>query len=403
MRLKRLLTAGTQVGERRPVDSRTPTLRSRERWYHKLARRPEYAAGVTLLGLLAGVLGSVYSADIGRAFPFSWIGGTVPWPPGLFWGAAILTALLFFLRQGAIDGARRESEENLGRRSDELVKLIRTLPPKGFLSTFQRLYWHCSNVLTDVLNVPAEELPAASVQRAIRIVLSEVAALAHDFDGRAGDVLYAANIMLFRPGDSLPSERTALTDRLRFAEPETDLTALEGVLDLCVELSTTTQAEDYGPDKDLQPMALPVPRVKRSPDRRRSRVLPGAPRAFSERLLDIYADTRTLGQWCREKGDFSETVCEQVDDYFRSQQSVRSFVAVPLMQLRDTRPVAVLNIHRSSEGILRTRAGSDPEVLDQFSALLGPFSSTLLLLLARLSQPTATNSPPAAVGEAAQH
>jgi hypothetical protein len=96
-------------------------------------------------------------------------------------------------------------------------------------------------------------------------------------------------------------------------------------------------------------------------------------------------------------------VCTQVDNYFRSQQSVRSFVAVPLMQLRDTRPVAVLNIHRNSEGILRTRAGSDPEVLDQFSALLGSFSSTLLLLLARLSQPTATSSPPAAVGEAAQH
>ena len=132
-------------------------------------------------------------------------------------------------------------------------------------------------------------------------------------------------------------------------------------------------------------------------------MLPGAPRAFSERLLDIYADTHTLGQWCREKGDFSESVCTQVDNYFRSQQSVRSFVAVPLMQLRDTRPVAVLNIHRNSEGILRTRAGSDPEVLDQFSALLGPFSSTLLLLLARLSQPTATSSPPAAVGEAAQH
>lgn len=66
MRLNRLLTAATQVGERRPVDSGAPTLRSRERWYHKLARRPEYAAGVTLLGLLAGVLGSVYSADIGR-------------------------------------------------------------------------------------------------------------------------------------------------------------------------------------------------------------------------------------------------------------------------------------------------------------------------------------------------
>jgi len=171
------------------VDSGTPTLRSRERWYRKLARRPEYAAGVTLLGLLAGVLGSVYSADIGRAFPFSWIGGTVPWPPGLFWGAAIFTALFFFLRQGATDAARRESEENLGRRSDELVKLIRTLPPGGFLSTFQRLYWHCSDVLTDVLNVPADELPGESVERAIRIVLGEVAALAHDFDGRPADVL----------------------------------------------------------------------------------------------------------------------------------------------------------------------------------------------------------------------
>ncbi len=372
------------------------SLRSRERWYRKLARRPEYAAGVTLLGLLAGVLGSVYSADIGRGFPFSWIGSSVPWPPVLFWGAAILTALLFFLRQGAIDAARRESEETLGRRADELVKLIRTLPPTGFLSTFQRLYWHCSEVLTDVLNVRADEVPRTSIERAIRIVLGEVAALAHDFDGRPGDVLYAANIMVFRPAESLALERTSLSKRLRFAEPETDVSALEGVLDLWAELSTTTQAEDYGPDPNLQPMALPVPTTKQSHDGQRSRVLPGAPRAFSERLLDIYADTNTMGQWCRQRGDFSESVCKQVDDYFRSQRSVRSFVSFPLMQLRDNRPAAVLNIHRNKEGILRTRTGSEAEVLDQFSALVGPFSSTLLLLLARLT--TGGSTQPVEVG-----
>jgi hypothetical protein len=382
--------------------SSTPTPVPREPWHRRVSRRPVYAAGVTLLGLLAGVFGSVYSTEIGAAFPFSWIGGAIPWHPSLFWGTAIATALLFFLRQGAIDGAHRESEENLGRRSDELVKLIRTLPPGGFLSTFQRLYWHCSDVLVDVLNVPTEELPAASVERAIRIVLSEVAALAHDFDGRPGDVLYAANIMLFRPAESLAPARAALAERLRFAEPETDLTALEGILDLAVELSTT-QAEDYVPDRDLQPMALPVPRMKRSPDGRRSRVLPGAPRAFSERLLDIYADTHTLGQWCREKGDFSESVCKQVENYFRSQHSVRSFVSFPLMQLRDKRPVAVLNVHRNKEGILRTRTESEPEVLDQFSALIGPFSSTLLLLLTRLSQSTTTGASCGACGEALQH
>jgi len=209
--------------------------------------------------------------------------------------------------------------------------------------------------------------------------------------------------MLFRPAQSLVSDRTAWAKRLRFAEPETDVSALEGVLDLCVQLSTTTQAENYGPDTDLQPMALPVPMMKRSEDGRRSRVLPGAPRALSERLLDIYADTHTLGQWCLEKGDFSESVCTQVDNYFRSQQSVRSFVAFPLMQLRDPRPVAVLNIHRNSEGILRTRAGSDPEVLDQFSALLGPFSSTLLLLLARLPRPTALGASSESGSQGVRH
>lgn len=234
--------------------------------------------------------------------------------------------------------------------------------------------------------MPPAELPQDAVERAIRIVLGEVAALAHDFDGRPADVVYAANIMLFRPNELVASAKAALTERLRFAEPETDLAALDGVLELRVELSTTTQAKGYGPDRDLQPMALPLPRIKRSPDGRRSRVLPGAPRAFCERVLDIYADTRTLGQWCREKGDFSESVCNQVDEYFRSQQSVRSFVSFPLMQLRDERPVAVLNIHRNREGILRSRAVAEAEVLDQFSALAGPFSSTLLLLLARLRQ-----------------
>jgi hypothetical protein len=133
-------------------------------------------------------------------------------------------------------------------------------------------------------------------------------------------------------------------------------------------------------------MALPVPVAKLSSDGQRSRVLPGAPRAFSACLLDVYADTNTLGQWCREKDDFSESVCKQVDEYFRGQRHVRSFVPFPLMQLRDKPPVAVLNIRRNKEGIPRSREVSEREVIDQFSALLGPFSPTLLLLLGRLPE-----------------
>jgi hypothetical protein len=210
--------------------------------------------------------------------------------------------------------------------------------------------------------------------------------LAHDFDGRPFGIVYAANIMLFEPAATLQNESERVRQRLRFAEPEIDVAALEGVLELRLDLSTTSEAADYGRDPSLQPLALPVPVATRSADGLRCRVLPGAPRAFCERTLDLYVDTWTLGAWCREQGDFTESVCRQVEEYFRSQSNVRSFVSFPLMQLRSQRPVGVLNIHRSKEGILRTSQTQGREAIQHFSALIGPFGATLLLLIGLLQQ-----------------
>jgi hypothetical protein len=357
------------------------------RWQHRLARSAWCGTMITVLVVLAGAFGSLYSDEIRSAFPFRWGIGPIGWHAVLFWVTTLSAAVLFFERQRAIELARQASEEQLNRRADALASLVRTLPPAGFLSMFHDLHWECSNVLNSILQLSPDDPAPEKVRQAIRIVLGSLARLAHNFDGRPSLITYASNIMLFRsPGSLSDTERTELRGRLRFVEREIVLAALDGVLDLRVDLSTTITDQGNKPDPGLVPLALPIPSDPRSRDGLRSRVLPGAPKAFWERKLDLYANTATLGKWCRTRGDFSESIAKEIDDYFGRDMGahLHSFVSFPL-GWPDQRPVAVLNIHRNKEGILRATEESVPDTIEHFYAVIGPFRSTLLMLLQVLS------------------
>jgi hypothetical protein len=336
--------------------------------FEPVFRGPIYATLVTLLAVIAGVLGSVYSPEIGKSFPLYWGPyDSFSLPVLLFWSTLLAFALLFFFRQAATDKARQQ-----------LVELIRTLPPADFLSEFDRVLRECEQV---VEQVRSGSVQTEAIEGAIRVVLDGIVTLAGLFDGRPYGVTYAANIMLFRQTRSVPeAELKLLMDRLRFRDTVLDARALQGVLDLQLPLSTTTATARPDPDGNLQPLALPIPPSIRSEDGRRWRLLPGAPLAFITGNMELYTDTSTLGQWCRTYGDFSETVCAEVESYFGSSTGmrIRSFVSFPLA---DADNIGVVNIHRDQPGLL-----GEKEPAKQFLPLMRPFRQLCLSLLRTLQQ-----------------
>jgi hypothetical protein len=201
-----------------------------------------------------------------------------------------------------------------------------------------------------------------ALQQSIRLVLWTFVILAQKFDRAQDNIRYAANVMLFRVPSSLPPEKKdSLRGRLCFCDPEVSVDNLLGVLDLCCQLSATSDSAQAEPDPHLSPMALPIPR-RDHPDyilpgeaAYRSRLLPGAPRAFHTKSMGCYLDVSKIAEWCRQKGDFSPGIQQQIDEYFRNHQMgsfVRSFVSLPLQRPQSDEILGVLNLHRSEIGML---------------------------------------------------
>lgn len=353
----------------------------------KHALKPWFATAMTLLVLVAGVFGSLYGAEIRRG-----LGGLPAPSPRVAASGFLLLVLgagfLFFTRQQEVDRSRRDAEQRLENKTRDLVDVIRTQPPRDFLALFATIYDQCEKSHDAALRCSGAdpEGDRRSVERWIRQVLRGLAILAQRFDGEPeedGD--YATNLMVFVPA----SEAIGLPEirgRLRFCdEEELDMSKLLGVLDLALELSTTAISQDE-PDAELVPLALPIPRKaqddfrKPGEPRPRLRVLPGAPLAFVSREMELYTDTRNIGTWMTTEGDFTWQIKEEVERYFLNDERpiVRSFASLPLVRSQSDRrePVAVLNFHRSQDGLFSRR---DPKA--QFVPLIRPIQLQLVRML----------------------
>jgi len=338
-----------------------------------------YAALVSLLSLFAGLFGALYADDIKASFPFAIGFGPISGPAAVFWSLALLATFLFFLAQRASDIERQTSEARLDERSDDLTRLIRTMPPSDFLFAFRDIYQNCAGALNAAI---AELNNRESIEKAIRIVCKGVAILAQRFDGASAHFVYAANVMHYRPISELDArDLKEIRARLRFVEPEMDISTLDGVLDLDPSLSTATRTDDQESDTELMPLALPVPHVRKTEDQK-WRVLPGAPLAFCQEAIDGYGDTGTLGSWCREQG-FSHGVAQEVEAYFRERSStVRSFISLPIVRFDESAEVlGVLNIHRNQPNLLKEK-----QPAEQFEPLTVPFVAILVQLLDLLNK-----------------
>jgi len=282
------------------------------------------------------------------------------------------------------------------------------MPPENFLDAFGRVFRKMENTVQSLLigNPPDPEL----IRFSIRVLLENFAEIAQLFDGNPSEA-YHANVMTYHSPSEFrgqPQLVEALQDRLTFARAGVDVTRMKGILDLRCDLSTRTTGptEDSAePDPSLSPLVLGIPDMIREGGTESGQyyALPGAPIAWANRHADQYANTEELLDWYQTncvKDDFVE---EEIRLYFEEgNPEIGSFLACSLIYdegsedpidsdlaiddlLRNDDdvevPIGVLNIHRSSGGILK----DNREAGEYFLAVTRPLRilCTRLLYLLR--------------------
>jgi hypothetical protein len=348
---------------------------SARRFFSYVLTSPWYATCLTLLILLAGVIGGLYPDDIKRSFPFDRVHALPTFNAALFWVSALAASVLFFFREWAVDHKRVEATK-------QLELLVRTMPPDNFLDLFQSLYDQCLQLADSTAGMDRGEIEAR-----IRGVLQGVLALVRSFEGSPARVRYAANLMVLVNTGDLDGPRTkGLVEILRFCPREIAVNRLAGALVVLRELSTAflthKDAMAASPDPELNKFALPVAGGEIRTPEGRWRGLPGAPLAFMRRSsgpfgVDGYENTLNLEAQLRQEFDLAPSTILEVRDYFRSPagQHVRSFVSIALAH-SGAPPDAVLNLHKNLPGLL-----SENRQLQQFHRLMGPFIAILARLL----------------------
>jgi hypothetical protein len=331
-----------------------------------------YATVTTVFAAVSGLLGTVFGTEIAQAFPFHAVHIPTSYRAITFWLSLVIFGFLFFGRQRHDDRARKRLEA----ATANIRTFIETLPPHAFRSRFA---FFSETVLKSLSSVSPRQLrsgvTADGLRKFIQLLLFSIANLAFVYDDQpagpnGAPAIYSANVMLFVPpqseGDAFPE---AIRRVLRFVAEDTDLHHLRGVLMLRQDLSATTATTEPANDSAVPVIALPVP--AQTKHGARSALLPGAPNAFAgEQEVDGYVDSRTLPQWCMERGDFAPSMQEELKKYFNEEggEQIRSFISRRLLGTDGT-PIGVLNLHADRVNIL----GPAVERREIFQAMLTPF------------------------------
>jgi hypothetical protein len=341
-----------------------------------------------LVGPFAGALTAVITVLAGATFQDDILTTVLhPWPlypmflwkASIFWLTIILVALLMggtqFARANAAKRARARVDTQVGNL-ESLVHRIESLPPESFLSRYQELLRQAGSSTFLVL---AGQATRQQIESAIRNVLGAIVELARDYDKRIDEAIYAANVMLFRSDGNLEAPAPVSFGALTMPHPEHD-----GVLELIPALSTTTANADLGPDMDVAPLLIQIPKNKASTmDRNlnpRFPVLPGAAWAFVYCEYAGFPTIAQLDEWLEHKCSASQELIKGIRDYFASGagKNIKSFASMPILppsRAAHRLPLGVLNLHSDRDALLAIKGG------ERFGPLLEPFRLLLSLLL----------------------
>ncbi|MDB5763946.1 MAG: hypothetical protein JWQ21_2941 [Herminiimonas sp.] len=397
------------------------------RWFIAVFTSAFFPAFVALIGVIAGLWSSLYTAELKDALPKLLSAGMY----GEFKKEAIIGGelivgffFLFALHQTAKNMQEKDARRALLAETDKLkllVERLETLPPDGFLQTFQALYQEVAYL--PLLAWSEDTITKEDIEEAIRSVLAAIANLAHKFDGAPDREQYIANLMLCRTKSQLSNltqaERDDLESRLIFCPelPTPKLNGVEAVLDLAPQLRS--DYDDSDPNAVNTPLiVLPVPvkfEVDLGPEHgRQYTVLPGAPFVAAMHRYAAFESIRALLDWCRESADVTKATVNEISAFFHdgAGSDIKSFIAIPVCMTVDKEApapevigglpkdvdngvrredcLAVLNIHSKSEDILGATG------YGMFVPIIEPFIRVLALLLvsygATLSTPLATDA-----------
>lgn len=218
----------------------------------RVIQSPLLAGINSLFGVIAGLLGAIYHADLVDSAPLVWLihgfgvelgswNATAAW----FWGFLLLFAGLWSTRESLAATDRR-------RERLELETLIENVAPPDFLEDYERIYKLCVNWKKIALQPETE-----SADGELRWVLDTLIGLAARWDYNTGgkDNVYRANVMIDSGKKEDWSEEFCLAGHGCYGATEwpAALVQADGGLWVDNRLATADEA-DGEPDKDVAPL-----------------------------------------------------------------------------------------------------------------------------------------------------
>ena len=288
---------------------------------------------------------------------------SINWTPAVFFVLLFVFIGLYFYRAKSSADLEREARENLIGQTEKIQSLVKTMPPKNFMTGFADKYREAHR-LTRELSENGRLIKIDERTFGIVSILKSIVRLTKKFDDNLPeDTRVAANIMLYNDSYKKKGEEERhkeYQEIVRFIDDGVDVKNLRGVLVLLSKLSISSDNFDREYDEELKgvSMALPVPNNEKDSLSDNYKVLPGAPWAFCREYCR-FSDISELIKWMDEEGDFTESVKSKVRDYFESEDGkhIRSFLSMPI-KTTNGESVAVLNIHANKKGLLAEESKS---------------------------------------------
>lgn len=330
---------------------------------------PLFGGFTAVLGVVAGYLGSYHDKEIFASL------FNIYWPTHWFQNEAAhvfdpnstyfwISVFGFGAGFSGTFWAQNLSSHQTNREIQEALKRLFTMPPKGFLSSYQKLVIF-SNEVERGLPVGAT---LADLQVAIRMQLETMCGVVIAYDNQAKPALFAANVMQFVPSGSsqFAANITTLQTETKCIETGVSIANLAGVLQLQLPLSVDSRP-GLAPDSNLRALCLPIPQLGGG-TLDEMKLIPGAPLCFASGKPHVYRNQSDLIKKVDENRGFSSTVLSELKDILGAQaHTVQCLICIPLYEYSSVGPgprlpIGVINIHKDQD---------DEHIEDKF-LVLGP-------------------------------
>ncbi|MDN3519143.1 hypothetical protein QWY84_16125 [Aquisalimonas lutea] len=371
-------------------------------WLIGVFGRPWAAAVPALATATLGLIGGYFLWELRSDHapsPWLWLAVGV---------TALLVAVVTALREAGRDHRQKTQSDELHESIQAVREVAQTMPPRTFLSDFDRLIQRDAEATERVVRGYFEQSWESDADRAkfreridetIRHILDAVLDLAWTWDEASTEpgVVYRVNVMWYYSRAYLEDNADLRADVLRDLRFHPD-DEREALLDdeyttgaLLVDPALTTNSFERGaanPD-DPEPLALVVGPMLESPitdqavlEGIRARNLPGAPTAVATVRSDYVEDSDEFAVHVDDNGLYTPTSRQRIAEYYRDDYKGKSIVSFtirgPVSAATDEAPVTLgaVNVYRNYAGIM-----GGQERARQFALVTAPFRHLLFRLM----------------------